>query len=227
MGRVTRKIPLQLAVGATCLLFYMLFWSGHHYSIDGVVMFQYAKALWFHHSFKMTPPVVWGSYQIAAPRWPIGMSLAYVPVLAVLSATIFAGDASFQQIPYKAGVAYNPELLSNRPYLYSSILNPVVTALSAVVLYELAIELGLSRRRAAASALIFGVASPAAVYAKLDFAQPLASLFLLAALLLLLRGQRGHSAGQLLWSGVSLGCSALVRPEVPWPSRYATSGNCL
>src|SRR5262249_49119023 len=126
---------IAIYIFLSCFIFYMLFWSGHHYSIDGVVMFQYAKTLWFDHSFKMNPPVTWGTFECVIPQWSIGLSLTYTPILAILSKTIFLGDISIQKIPYQPGVDYNQELLYNRPYQYSSILNPAITALSAMILY--------------------------------------------------------------------------------------------
>lgn len=41
-----RVTSTMLAVFLTCLVVYSLFFSGRHYSIDGVVMFQQAK-IWF------------------------------------------------------------------------------------------------------------------------------------------------------------------------------------
>jgi hypothetical protein len=217
-SRYARLSLIKPATGIfiTCLLVYLLTFSGRQYSIDGIVMFQYAKAILFDGSFTMDPPVQWGT-EFSISKWPVGMTLAYIPLLFVLSKTLFAGDTSIQEIPYNPEVAYNRNLLVNRPYLYSSILNPLIIGASAVVLYGLSIQLGLSRKKAAAIALVYGVASPAAVYAKFDYAQPLATLFVLLALYFLLQVPHlGLRAS--IGAGVSMGIVFLTRPELAFLS---------
>jgi hypothetical protein len=194
------------------LLFYALFWSGHHYSIDGVVMFQYAKALLFQRSFVMTPPVVWGDFSFTVSKWAIGMSLAYIPILTLLAATIYRGDPTFQQIPYQPGNPFNIELLINEPYRASSWLNPLVTATTVLILYLLARRLKMPANRAYLASLLLGIASPAAVYAKFDFAQPLAALLLLLTLLFMLHWH-GHRPFWLVLAGFCLGLASLTRTE--------------
>ena len=207
-----RKVPPEISIFCTCLVFYMLVWSGHQYSIDGIVMFQSAKPLLFEHSFVMNPPVRWGvDFKIG--QWPIGLTLVYVPILGILSKTIFLSDTSIRQIPHQPGVNYNPALLDNRPYRYSSFVNPVITALSAIILYWICRELGLSKKKSCAVSLVFGLASPAAVYAKFDFAQPLASLFLVLTFLLLLRSYK-YNRLNLGLAGFCMGIAVLTRPEL-------------
>ena len=215
--RGTRSVSLFIhgqvvAIFLTCLLIYIITLSGHHYSIDGVVMFQYAKALLFDHSFFMEPPVRWGS-DFTVGHWPIGLSIFYMPILAFLSLTFFRGDNSISKIPFNPDLTHNPALLENRPYLYSSVLNPMITAFSAVILYLLCLRLGFSPKKAAAAALVFALASPATAYAKFDFAQPLASLFLLLTFLFLLRA-RDNSYINLVVAGISFGIVILARTEL-------------
>lgn len=200
-------------VSAICLCVYTLFWSGHQYSIDGMVMFQYAKALTFQHSLVMDPPVRWGG-DIQVSRWAIGLSLAYVPVLLILSRTVFAGDISFTQIPYDPNSAYSSQLLANKSYLYCSFVNPVVTAATVALLYLLSLQLGLSRRGSVAVALVYGLASPAAVYAKYDYAQPLASLTLLLSFLLVCTAFRLEKRALVLLSGIAMAMAVTARTEM-------------
>jgi hypothetical protein len=200
-----------LAIFLTCFGTYLLFWSGHHYSLDGIVMFEYAKALLFQHSRVMEPPVVWDKiYRVSI--WPIGQTIFYIPILAILSATILHGDASILQVPYKSGDPYFLKLLDNQAYKYASLSIPVITAISALLVFVLAIQSGLSKKKAAAAALIFGIASPAAVYARFDFAQPLASLLLLLAIVSLIQHTHKSFWGLLL-SGFCMGLAFLTRPE--------------
>lgn len=200
------------AVFLLCLLFYVLTWSGHHYSIDGVVMFQYAKALLFQNSFSMDPPVVWGDFVFVVSKWAIGLSLAYIPVVQLLAVTFFQDTPSFQQIPYQPDTPFNADLLVNEAYRASSLLHPVITALTVVILLLLARRVRLPTRQAVTAALLFGLLSPAAVYAKFDFAQPLGSLLLLLTVyLLLLTRQRGLITVGL--AGLTLGLAILTRTE--------------
>lgn len=196
----------------TSLLVYALFWSGHQYSIDGIITFQYAKALLFQHSFQMNPPVVWGQWTYPVSKWPIGQTLLYIPVLAVLSATVFRGQPLQLNIPYKPGVSYLPALMNNAPYRFASLINPLLTAATASLVYLLCIQTGMSKKLAAAAALVFGIASPAAVYAKFDYAQPLASLLILASLILAIHASRHHHFS-IVWAAVFLGLAILTRPE--------------
>lgn len=209
---MTENIALIIAIFSTCFLVYLITWSGHQYSIDGIVMFQYAKPLLFDHSFVMNPPVRWGE-DFYISKWPIGLTLAYIPVLKILSLTVFSGNNVIRQIPYDPSLIYNFKLLENRPYRYSSFLNPTITAASAVILYFLCRRLGLSNRKSVAAALVFGLASPAAAYAKFDFAQPLASFFLLLTFLFLFRARQGANS-DLIIAGMLLGLAIITRPEL-------------
>lgn len=203
---------LSLGLFVTCLLVYAIFWSGHHYSIDGVVYFQYAKVLLFHHTLSMDPLLHWG-VDIPSGRWPIGLSLAYLPVLAVLSSTVFQGNDEITRIPYNPALEYDPAVLANPSYLYSSFLNPAITAFTAVILFFVCVRLGFSIKRACAATFAFGLVSPAAIYAKSDFAQPLASLLLLLTFFFVLDARdRGRS--RLVIAGVFLGAAILARPEI-------------
>lgn len=195
-----------------CLAYYILIWSGNHYSIDGVVMFQYAKGIIFQRSLFMSPPVVWGDFEFIVSKWAIGMSLAYAPVLYLLSITFFQGDPSFQEIPYLPDTPFNVELLINQPYQYSSWLNPVLTALTAAMIFLLARKLQLTIKQSIIAALLFGLASPATVYAKYDFAHSLASFLLILSLYFLLAAQE-KGVLFILLSSLFLGLGILTRTE--------------
>ncbi len=171
-------------------------------------MFQYAKALFFRGSFRMNPPILWGPAVIDVSKWAIGLTLIYMGILAGLSSFPPFKNINFSVTPYDPGIPYNELLLYDRTYRYSSFVNPLITALTAMFLYWLCIQLGLSKKRAVAAALIFGIASPAAVYAKLDFAQPLASLFVVLALIFFVRA-RSHGRINLVVTGTFLGLTIL------------------
>src|SRR4029077_20293449 len=134
-------------------------------------------------------------------------------LLAVLSRTIFRGDPSVRQIPSPSQANYEYSLLHDPAYAYCAVLNPAVTALTAAILYLLSVELGLATERAAATALSFGLISPATVYSKLDFAQPLASFLLLLTFFFWLKGAKKYHFLCLSLAGISAGLAVLTRSE--------------
>jgi hypothetical protein len=134
------------------------------------VIFQTAKRLFFHHSLVLDPPVLWGTRVIPASGWSRSLTLAYLPLL-MLASPLFYWVPSLQEIPYDPSLRYNPALYSNLPYLLCSWLNSLITAVTGCLVFRLALLLGLTARVATAAALAYGVASPAAAYARFDFAQ--------------------------------------------------------
>jgi len=196
----------------TTLLVYLLVWSGRHYSIDGIVMFEYAKALLFQRSFIMDPPVYWADQNIVTSVWSLGQTLVYMPILLALS-ILFPTNQIYRQIPFNPHNPYNPLLLENSPYRIASLIHPFVTSLTAALVYILGRRLGLSKKAACAAALIFGLASPAAAYARYDFAQPLASLFLLTGITVLSSSRTNRLAVRFL-TGLLAGLTILTRPEM-------------
>ena len=106
---------LTIWLGIALFAYYLLILGGHQYSIDGIVMFQSAKRLLFHHSLVLDPPVRWAG-DIHLSKWSVGMTLAYVPVLALWS-PLFHWLPALQEIPWNPAVAYYPHLYQNLPYL--------------------------------------------------------------------------------------------------------------
>jgi len=89
--------------------YYLLILGGHHYSIDGIVMFESARQLFFHHTLVLDPPVVWGTSVYRVSPYGIGLVLAYLPLLA-LQSPLLSWLPALQAIPYNPAVAYNPDL---------------------------------------------------------------------------------------------------------------------
>ncbi|MCC7359769.1 MAG: hypothetical protein IT317_09845 [Anaerolineales bacterium] len=181
--------------------------SGHQYSSDGFVTFQSARVLLTDGRLTFDPPLRWGSQIIAASKYGIGMSLAYLLYLVPLRQ--LRPDLFVQT--FDPQMAYDQRLLFNELYLYSSTLNALVVAGVAVVTYLTARELRLSSGWAVVAALIVGLASPLAVYARLDFAQPLITLCLMAALWLWLRARDNPSGLVALSAGLIMAAGVLTR----------------
>jgi hypothetical protein len=64
-----RDRRLAWLVAIALLAWYLLILGGHAYSIDGIVMFQSAKQLFFRHAIALDPPVIWGDDVIRVNRW--------------------------------------------------------------------------------------------------------------------------------------------------------------
>ena len=204
---------VPLSVFFTCLLVYLLVWSGHHYSIDGMLMFQSAKSLAFKQTFRIEPPLVWGSGTHHISRYALGLTVAYIPVLWLLKLTLFKGNPIVQSTPFQAGILYNKKLLTDPAYRYASLLHPVITALTALLVYLFAARLGFSKKKSAVVALIFGLGSPAMPYAKFDFSQPLCAFFLLGAFYCLVAARDSEKDKWLVLAGISSGMMALTRND--------------
>ena len=205
-----RRIIGILAV--TLLAYYLLTLGGHHYSKDGVVMFQSAKQLLFQGSLRLDPPVVWMS-PIRTSIFGIGMTLAYLPLLLIWW-PMFHRFPGYTTTPYDPALPFNPALYSNLAYLLCSVLNPMITAATACVVFRVARLFGLSRAWSLVAAVTYGVASPAAVYARYDYAQPLAGLALTLAAWQLLEARRRAALRPYLASGLCLAYGILTRPEI-------------
>ncbi|HEV2123283.1 MAG TPA: glycosyltransferase family 39 protein [Chloroflexota bacterium] len=95
--------------------------------------------------------------------------------------------------------------------------NPIVTAATAALLYQLVVDLGYSRRTAMATAASLAFASLAFPYSKTLMNLPLAALGLLAALWCAVRAVPADGRTRLAWalaSGLCTGLSASTRYEV-------------
>ena len=208
-----RDRRLARLVGVALFAYYLLIAGGHHYSIDGIVMFQSAKQLFFRHSLVLDPPVRWGPDVIRANPFSIGFTLAYLPALT-LASPLFYWMPSLQLTPYDPVAPRNPALYGNLAYLLCAWLNPLITALTGSLVFVIARRLQLTPGWAVTTALVYGVASPAAAYARYDFAQPLAGLALTAAVCALLDVGRAGARRSLVTAGGALGAMFVTRPDL-------------
>lgn len=114
-------------------------------------------------------------------------------------------------------LAYHTPWVGNVHALY--LFAPLVTALTAVVLFLYALDLGYRERTALAAALLYGLATIAWPYAKTYFREPLMTLSLFAAAFLLNRWRAAFRAGSgrhwlYLGVGVAATLIALLSKEV-------------
>ncbi len=89
--------------------------------------------------------------------------------------------------------------------------NPLVTALTATLLYCLIVGLGYARRIAILTTLAFGLATIAWWFTKTAFTEPLAALLLLISFAGLFRFDKTRSGTWLLVSGFAFGLALMTR----------------
>lgn len=208
----TSNTYLALLIFVAAVSFYFMTVSGHHYSIDGIAYYQQAKTLLFQGTFRFNPPLVWNTAHFTYTYWSEGLSLAYIPFLAVFAYIVFPNDATFQVVPGNSSA-----LITDAGYRYVSLSNSIFTAITVSLLFLLAVKFGFSQKRAALVAAVYGLASPAAGYHKEDFAQPLATMFqVLGIYLVVLAFQTPVTTRRyyfLALAGLSLGLLTLTRSE--------------
>src|SRR5882724_1002322 len=181
------------------LALYLVTFGGHPYTGDGLEMLKTAESLALRGDLAVTSDSdgrPWGYAGADGRRYSpyaIGLSLVEAPALALGHAAARAAGLTpigTDSASFGAAVA----------------VNVAVTAATAALLCGLVLALGLGRRAAVGTSLVYGLATMAWVYSKHDFAEPLAALALLATAHFLLRAGRdgrGRSfAAAGAWNGV-------------------------
>jgi len=158
---------VDLAAGGALACLYVALMSGHLFSVDGLEMYRQGLAL-AHGSMHFLEPLHWGPLVTGNSKFGIGLSLAYVPSLLAFN--------SLLGVPPSAGAGFD---LMYRDPLYAvagAPLHALITAAAAVFTARIARRLGAGNRGAAWALVFFGLGSPALVYARGDWSQPLTAL---------------------------------------------------
>lgn len=151
---------------------------------DGDIMYRVSESLVLRHSFQ----IVDNYWQVNQPYsfYGLGTSLAFLPLVA-------AGE------------------LLHQGKLLIGLLEPIVTALSVLVLYQVLRALGVARRRSLVLALAYGLGTLAWHYAIVVFGEPLVGLGMLLALLTMLTYRRTGQARWVALSSAAVGLTVLTR----------------
>jgi hypothetical protein len=184
---------------------YLAVLSGHSYSIDGLLMYRQALSIAHDHSLQFGTPIWWGD-SYSTSKYGIGLSLLYLP------GTLLFGWLASAPAPH--GITYDWDLFYRDP-LYTLAASPVhiaITVATAFLVAGLVRELGQGPRAALLALFAYGIGSPAIVYARGDFSQPLLGLCLVAGVLAAVRYRRTGGPGALLVGGASLVYAVLTRP---------------
>jgi hypothetical protein len=190
-------------LGLACL--YLVVMSGHLQSIDGLLMYRQAHALVYQHSMHWSPGIDWGGHWTTS-HYGIGLSLLYLPGLVIFS---------WLQplVPVPSG-AYDFRLFYADP-IYALVGPPLqilIAVLTAYLIGRFLRRLGFSVTIALWGIFLFGLGSPAIVYARGDLAQPLEGLCWLAAIYALLRLREEALVRWQVLTALALVFAVLARP---------------
>jgi 4-amino-4-deoxy-L-arabinose transferase-like glycosyltransferase len=200
----SRTAELLAALALGCV--YLATMSGHFHSIDGLLVFQQARAILFDRSLTFDTPVLWG-VPITTSRYGLGLSLLYIPGLVV-----WGWLQPYAPLP--GGQPHDKALLYSDPVyvLAGAPVHLLITVVSAYLVARLCRELGLSRATALWGLAMYGLASPALVYARGDWSQSLVGLCWISALYMGIRWRRAGHRRDLLAFGTSIAYAVLARP---------------
>jgi hypothetical protein len=182
----TRPSTVRLELGLFALVLAVgLLALRTDFGYDGQVMYRVTESLALRHSFQVQDPA-WHANEPYA-YFGLGVSLLLLPFFGVGS--LLGGDGTRFMLLY----------------------GPLVTALTALVLLRLLLELGASLSRALVIALIFAFGTLAWHYSTSIFSEPLVGLGLTAALYWLRRYQRDARPRWLLAAGAASALTLLAR----------------
>ncbi len=192
------RFPLKLFLAV--LLAYALFAQGTVRSWDGATMLAVTRSMVLHSSLEV-PPTCPGKYAADGRYYGyygVGQSLAAIPLFAAgqLGANLVDDNRLSDDVITEFVI---------------SLFNPIITALTCVVLYLVALEVGLAAPVAAACALLYGFATGAFVQMKDFNSEPLTALLLLVGVYSLLGLRKSPSAGRAAVVGLCVGAAIAVR----------------
>lgn len=202
-----RREKAGLLLFLTLIGAYLTTFGGHFYSGDGIEMARTADSLVRRGSLALQRAEGerdWGYEGRGGERYapyPLGQSLVEAPFIA-------AGRAATGLLPLEAA------LKERLVHAATVACNIFITAAIGWVLYRLARRIGYPVRISGIAGLLFGLCTMALVYARQDFADPLAALTLLAACLLLRRWGDGGGRAALAGAGALLGYSLFTKYQM-------------
>lgn len=165
---------LAVLILVTLLLMYLLTFSGKLTTIDELALYAMTDSLAQHGTLDM-PQILFAAYHNPVGELEPGQAITALPLYALLQP--IAGVNNLQAV---------------------MLLNPLVTALTAALLFLIGCELGYSARRSTALAMIYGLASLAWPYARTFLREPLTACLFTLALLAHLKWRRTRAARWLI-----------------------------
>lgn len=173
-----RSLAVWIFLFLCCV--YLVTFSGHFYTGDGIEMFKTTESLVLRQDLAVLPGITgraWGYEGADGRRYS-----PYALGLSVVQAPLFAA-AHLVTAPLPLSLTARARLTQAA----AMSANLFVTSATAVMIFLIARTLGFGRRPSGTVALLYGLSTMAWVYGKHDFAEPLAGLALLGAAAFLLR----------------------------------------
>lgn len=164
-------------------LIYLLTFSGVFRTIDELGLYAMAESI-VQRGDTATPQVLFAQYHNPVGKIEPGQAILAAPLYALARSTPNVNNLQAAML-----------------------VNPIVTALTAAVLYLIGRQLTDSVRRAAALAYVFGLATLAWPYSRTFLREPLLGLLFAAALLAYLKWQ---AANRVRWLAGMLGILAIA-----------------
>ncbi|MDQ6695265.1 MAG: hypothetical protein M3014_12745 [Chloroflexota bacterium] len=204
LTRAVWPSPFKLAAIALAALYFAVM-SGHLHSIDGLLIYRQGEAFAYEHSLFFSKPI-WPGAAWLTSKYGIGLSLLYVPSL-LLTSWLHPYIPMFGVKPYDWALYYTD------PYYAwaAAPVHVVVTVMSAYLVALVCKELGLSRSLSLCALALYGLGSPAIIYARGDWGQQLEGLCWITAIYGALRFRHTGRSGALL-CGFALTYALLTRP---------------
>jgi hypothetical protein len=199
-----RRVDLLAALALACA--YAALMSGHLQTIDGLTIWRQGQSLAYQGSLHFPTPLWWGASGTTS-KFGIGLSLLYLPGL-------WLGSGLRAMVPVQHGQTYDFSLLYADPlYMVAGApLQILFAVLAAYLTARLVRALGFGTGPALAALLLYGLGSPAIVYAKGDVAQPLVGLCWVAAIYAAIRFRKSGQARWLWVCAAAQFYAVLVRP---------------
>lgn len=192
--------------------------GGHLYSPDEELMFRTTASLAERASLAIEPLLGFGTKTGKDGReyaqYGVGQSLAALPLyyLGKIFSTISSGEyfciLFFDTVQYHSqkGVDY---LLR----FFVSLFNPLITALTALLITIFGWRLTNDKKAAILTAVIYGCGTMALPHSKTFFSEPLAGLMVLTALFFLFRATQESQIKYTFIAGTAYGYALLTRMD--------------
>ncbi|MBI5567409.1 MAG: hypothetical protein HY870_21095 [Chloroflexi bacterium] len=184
---ITNDRHLAILILVVLLLIYLITFSGKLSTIDELALYAMTDSLAQHGTLD-TSQILFAAYHNPVGELEPGQAIAALPLYALLQP--IASVNSLQAI---------------------MLLNPIVTALTAALLFLIGRELDYSPRSSTALALVFGLASLAWPYSRTFLREPLTGCCLTLALLGYFKWRRTRATRWLAMMFSALAATILVK----------------
>ncbi len=198
---------VALAIFLLLLAIYLFTASGHTYAADEETIIYVTAGILRHDDFAVPPGgdaptlgMMRGTDGRFYSQTGLAPSLIAAPFFGLGEAVSKFARARYNGFWTRFGVV--------------TLLNPLVTALTATLLYCIGRWLGYRRRVALLTTIAFGLATIAWWFTKTAFTEPLAALLVLISFAGLVRFQKANSFAWLAVSGFAIGIALMTRLQL-------------